>query len=145
MAKIMWKQGEDKLQEAKRRKEQILSDLCGETITAGFYFEHEGKSYLISYDSEAQINLLDTFHLVDNGQVAEVNWTGERGKKKERLTLSAEQFKELYYNSVKHKLSVLSYYKDVLLPQVAQADNVGKVEAVKWNSKAKIAQVKMDI
>lgn len=133
MAKMVWKDERDILQEKKENKKEELSTHCHEDIIDSFESEVKGIMYRFSYDMEAQTNMQETYQMFQNNVIDEISWSARRGDEKIRVLLNKRDFENLYYNGVKHKQSCISKLKDVLEPMVDSASSEEELESIEWN------------
>lgn len=116
----------------KREKDKELNKACSKAIVNGFKHTIDSVEYHFSYDKEAQVNFQETYHLFQNDVVNHVMWTARYGEGKVRIPLTKESFNEVYYESVKHKLNTISYYRDVLAVELSRAKTVDEIQAIRW-------------
>lgn len=137
MAKFNWKSKDDLLEDAKNDLNEELSNACKKAIISGFSCNLFGADYHFSYDKEDQTNILDTMRLFENNMITEITWNGRLNSingEKVRMTLQKSHFYKLYDDSVKHKMSCISKYRDDLTELIKTATTIEEVQAINWNS-----------
>lgn len=137
MATLKKKVYSDLIKEAREAKNDSLNSLCQEAIFSGFPSNQFGSTYYFSYDEEAQANILDTMRLFENNMIDEITWNGRLHSlegKRVRMTLTKEEFYQLYMDSVKHKMSCISKYRDDLSQLLEEAKTIEEIEAINWDS-----------
>ena len=127
------KYGFNSIEEMKMFKDKELNKFCEKSILDGFNHTIDGMRYHFSYDREAQVNLQETYQLFQNNALETVMWTAHVHGGKVRIPLNKNMFYELYYTSVKHKLNTISYYRDILAPQIARAKTAEELEKIQWD------------
>lgn len=128
----------------KEAKKELLGYECGVRIKEKFPCFVKMKTYLFSYDQEAQINLQDTMRLFDNNMIQDIMWTAEVDGEKVRIRLNKEEFTLIYNESVKQKLDKISHFRDVLVPLIDAAETEEEINAVEWGAPAKVIQLNTD-
>ena len=129
-ATFKWIDKEKLLEEIKELKKSELSQRCQEDIEHGFYFDQKKYSYGINN----QQNFSDTMRLFDNNMIDSIGWNAYAGKKKVRIQLNKEEFKQVYLAGVKHKINCLTRLNDVLYAFVDAAENKETIARIYWNT-----------
>lgn len=126
------KNEEHLLIQAKQAKDQEFNSLCNQRIIAGFDYEIGGITYHFSYDSEAQGNFQGAVTIFEKGLAQEINWTVQEDGVYKRIPITPELLDKLLLAILIHKDSNITYYREVLMPQVNSAQSLEEVEAVTW-------------
>jgi len=113
-------------------KKQELNKACKEAIIDRFEVKLNGVVHFLSNDAEAQGNYGKWERAFDKGIIEEITLTAYDAEgNRTRLTLSEEQFEEVFKAHVLHTLKQLDSYHD-LLPKVEKEKKVGKVVGIAW-------------
>jgi len=120
----------DKMREDKLNS---LTADCNKTIIGRFSHIINGKTYFFSNDMEAQSNFEKADRAFEKGRFTEVSWTcyNEDGDVC-RLVFTAETFEELYVKHLEHIQYNVSKFRDVLMPQVDNAETIEELESIVW-------------
>lgn len=132
MAKINWKSVNEQVSDYKKQKDKEMNFACKYAILHGFKHELRGVDHHISYDQEAQINFQETYRLFENNIITSVMWTTTLNGGKVRVPLDKEDFYDIYFASVRHKLDSISKYRDVITPAINDAKTMAELESITW-------------
>lgn len=132
MAKIVWKNEDEILEEAKESKKEELSSACQDDILSGFNTSIENKEYHFSYDREAQANLQERWQLFQNNMIDRITLTAHKGEEATRIEVDREVFDDIYLSSVKAKEDKIRQLRDDLFPLVDKAKSEKDLDNIKW-------------
>lgn len=132
MAKMKWKSSSEIFEEEKWSKKEVLSKECHDSIVNGFDYAINGISYRFSYDMEAQTNFQEAYQLFQNNVIEEIKWSAKLDGKSVRLTFNKFDFEKLFYESVKHKHSMISKLKDEIEPALSTASTKEELDVISW-------------
>lgn len=132
MAKFNW--NARTLDVVKQEKLAELDLKCSATIVDTFPFTYsDGVEYYFYCDTIAQSNFEKVDRAFDKGRITQINWTAyDSSGNAVRLLFTAETFDPLYVAHLNHIQGAIAHFRDVLQPQVEQADTITAVEAVTW-------------
>lgn len=133
MAKMVWKNEDEILEEAKISKKEELSSACQDDILSGFNVSIDNKEYHFSYDREGQNNLQERWQLFQNNMVEEMNITAHLGEEDVRLTVNKESFSIIYMQSVMAKENKIKKLREDLFPLVERAKSQSELDVIKWD------------
>lgn len=133
MAKMVWKNQGDLLEEAKENKKRELSSACQEDILSGFNLMIDDKKYHFSYDREAQMNIQERWQIFQNNMVEEMDITAHLGEEDVRLKVDGKLFDEIYLASVKAKENKIKKLRDDLFPLVDNVKSEKDLDVIKWD------------
>lgn len=134
MAKMKWKSNGEIFEEEKRSKKEVLNKECHDSIVNGFDYAVEGIIYHFSYDVEAQTNFQETYQLFQNNVIDGIKWSAKLDGKSVRLTFDKSGFEKLFYESVKHKQSMISKLKDEIEPALSTVSTKEELDVISWES-----------
>ena len=124
------------LDKLKQLKINELNYRCSQTILGYFKYKpvNSEKTYLFSYDSEAQSNFTDAFLMVIANAFQSTLWTAHTVDTKEvvRITLVQEDFQQLVAVITQHKNGNIAKFRDELMPRVQNATTKEEVLAIIW-------------
>ena len=132
MAKMRWKSNSEMFEEEKRSKKEVLSKECHDSIVNGFDYAINGIIHHFSYDMEAQTNLQETYQLFQNNVIEEIKWSAKLDGESVRLTFNKFNFEKLFYESVKHKQSMISKLKDEIEPALSTVSTKEELDVISW-------------
>lgn len=132
MAKMIWKNENEILEETKESKKEELSSACQDDILSGFNTSIENKEYHFSYDREAQANLQERWQLFQNNMIDRITLTAHNGEEATRIEVDREVFDDIYLSSVKAKEDKIRKLRDDLFPLVDKAKSEKDLDNIKW-------------
>lgn len=131
-----WKENrelEEVLASTRNQKLGEMSNMCQESILAGFYSRVNGVEYKFKYDREAQLNFQDAYNLFQNNLLLEVGWTVRIGEEKQRIKLNKATFTGVYTDAIKHKNENINHLYEAVTQRVEAAKTLEEIRAIEWS------------
>lgn len=132
MAKMVWKNENEILEESKASKKEELSSACQDDILSGFNISIDSKEYHFSYDREAQANLQERWQLFQNNMIDRMTLTAHKDEEATRIEVDRGVFDDIYLASVKAKEDKIRKLRDDLFPLVDKAKSEKDLANIKW-------------
>lgn len=127
------KDSDIELSSMKDKKSKALNKACSETILGKFPHYVNGAIYYFSNDMEAQANFEKADRAFEKGRFTEVGWTCyDEYENVCRLVFTAETFESLYINHLLHIQKNIARFRDILMPDLNNAQTIEEVESIIW-------------
>lgn len=120
------------LESYRKQKDLELNNACNVAISNGFKHIINGEEYHFSFDTEAQLNYQGSERLLSADMVQAIDFTVFKNGDYARIAIDKIEMQNLTMAILKHKVTNIAKYRDILLPLVQEATTKEEIENIQW-------------